>query len=110
MILFGKHYFYLQLIGLNPQGERRDIIRRTIVSVTFVSLIIMTLTSLLLNLHQKFNVVLLVVQIFFGYGAIIAEYFSLLLNRKYLSALSGELGEIVLESRWRFFCIFSTRI
>lgn len=98
MIVFGKYDFYPELIGLNPQGGSKNLIGRIILSVTFISFILMTSTFLLQNLHQNLNQVLMPVTILIGFGAIIAVYFHILVNRKLFYGLLEEIESVVLES------------
>lgn len=98
MIVFGKYSFYPKWIGLNPQGGRQNIIGRAIISVAFLSLVPMVSIFLILNLRQNFDEVLLVVPIFFGFGAIIAAYIYLQLKREHFFNLSEGLEDIVLDS------------
>lgn len=105
-MIFGKYNFYVEAIGLSPQADRKNLIGRVIVSVSFLSLISMMSVFLILNLRRDFDQTFLMVPTYFAYGANIAVYFLLLLNRKHFFSLWRRLEDVVRESRWHFSFFF----
>lgn len=97
-MIFGDYNFYPELIGLNPRGGRKNVIGRTMTSVTFLPLILMMSVFFILNLHRDLDEALLMMPTFVGYAVIIAVYFLLLLNREIFYRLWRELEDVVLES------------
>lgn len=98
MIIFGKHEFLLQMNGLYPKGGLGNIGSRIIFSVVFVLFISLTMILFILNYRRDIDRVLPLLPIFFLYGAIIATYFYLVINREQFHSLLDELQDIVHES------------
>lgn len=98
MIVFGKYRFIPEMIGLDSQGGWRDYIVRIILSITLI--VWMSIASIWIVLHFRdgSDEWLFLVITFLSYGAVIATYFHLIINRKQFYSFLDEMNRMVHSS------------